>query len=94
MVIQYETLAHQQVTVTSSAVVSLTEPAAGWNRVRRVLIRNLNAAIDWRSDGTDPDGSSFRSLADEIVVLDVDFSTFRMKAVSADADVRIAYFGL
>ena len=97
VLVQYNGHGHQQVTV-STAVESLPEPAVGWDRIRRVALRNLDQPIDWTNDATDPDGTTnFKSLADEIVVLDTDFQDFRMKRsadATADADVRIAYFGI
>lgn len=97
LLVQFDSHGHQQVTV-SAGVESLPEPAVGWSRIRRVAVRNLDQPIDWTADGTTPDGSSsFKSLADEIVVLDTDFQDFRMTtspAATGDADVRIAYFGI
>lgn len=91
-VVQYDTLKHVSVSLTTTPV-SLPNPGVDWSRVRRVVVRNLGAAMDWQSDGNDPGSDAFRSLADEIVVLDIDFENFRMAAVSGTADVRIAYFG-
>ena len=92
-VVQYDTLKHAQLTLTT-IVEPLPDPGVDWSRVRRVIVRNLGASMDWQSDGNDPGADAFRSLADEIVVLDIDFQLFRMKAVSTDVDVRIAYFGV
>src|SRR5690348_1181317 len=97
IVVQYQGHGHEVVTVDTSVHV-LPDPPVDWTRVRRVAVRNLGQPIDWTADGTDPDGiTSFKSLADEIVVLDTDFTNFRMKAspdATGSADVRIAYFGI
>lgn len=89
----YDTLHHAAVSLTTTPA-SLPDPGVAWSRVRRVIVRNLGAAMDWQADGSDPGPNAFRSLADEILVLDIDFSQFRMAAVSGTADVRIAYFGV
>jgi hypothetical protein len=92
-VVQYDTLKHASVSL-STTTEPLPDPGVDWGRVRRVVVRNLGAAMDWQSDGNDPGTDAFRSLADEIVVLDIDFQQFRMKAVTGTVDVRIAYFGV
>lgn len=97
VVVQYQGHGHTAVTL-GSTVQPLPAPTVDWSRIRRVAVRNLGQPIDWTADGNDPDGSSsFKSLADEIVVLDTDFQNFRMKAspdATGSADVRIAYFGI
>jgi hypothetical protein len=97
VVILYDGHGHQNVTVGTSPA-SLPTPSVGWGRVRRVVVRNLGQPIDWTNDGTTPDGeTSMKSLSDDVVVLDTDFLNFRMVRspdATADADVRVAYFGV
>ena len=96
VLVQYIGHGHQQVTLGSTAQ-GLPVPAVAWSRIRRVVVRNLGQPIDWTADGNNPDGiTSFKSLADEIVVLDTDFENFRMivsPGSAGNADVRVAYFG-
>src|SRR5690242_14890723 len=92
-VVQYDTLHHAQVTL-STTPESLPDPGVSWDRVRRVIVRNLGAEMDWQADGSDPGSAAFRSLADEIVVLDINFADFRMVSPAGSVDVRIAYFGV
>ena len=99
VVVQYDGHGHLSQSV-STTPVALPAPPNGisWGRIRRVVVRNLGQPIDWTSDASTPDGvNSFRSLADEIVVLDTDFQNFRMvqsPSATGAADVRIAYFGI
>jgi hypothetical protein len=83
-------LGHNKVTVSSSAV-SLPSIPAG---VKRVVIRTLGQAINWRDDGTDPTSSvGMALLADETLVFDGDAYLFRMiRSSGSDADVRVAYY--
>lgn len=96
VVVQFIGHGHEAVSVGAS-VETLPPPSVDWSRIRRVVVRNLGQPIDWTNDGNDPDGvASFKSLADEIIVLDTDFENFRMTAspdATGAADVRIAYFG-
>lgn len=100
VVVQYQGHGHTALTL-STTVEALPAPPDGvdWSRIRRVAIRNLAQPMDWTDAvGETPDGvNSFKSLANEIVVLDTDFQNFRMVRspdATADADVRIAYFGI
>lgn len=98
VVVQYAGHGHAQVNVGSTSQALPAPAQVDWSRIRRVVVRNLGQPIDWTNDGTVPDGTtSFKSLSDEIVVLDVDFENFRMRTspdATATADVRIAYFGI
>lgn len=94
-VITYSALGHEQLTVGSTAVGLPNLP--NLDRLRRVVIRNLNQPINWQDDGNDPTSSTgFHALADEIVVYDGEFDLIkfiRASTATADADVRIAYYG-
>lgn len=87
-------LGHFQVTVSSAAVALPSIPA----EARRVVIRSLGQPINFRDDGTDPDGSTgFPILADEWIIYDtVPTANFKMitsSAATGNADVRISYYG-
>ncbi len=98
VVVQYTGHGHANVDVDTS-VHSLPDPGVPWDKIRRVIVRALGQPIEWTTDGTDPDGtSSMRLLADnDVLVLDTDFTQFRMTqspAASGAADVRIVYLGI
>lgn len=92
-VVQYDTLKHASVSL-GQVVEALPDPGVSWDRIRRVVVRNLSTRIDWRCDGQDPSTDGFPSLADEVVVLDTDFTQFQMVAPAGTVDVRIIYFGI
>lgn len=83
-------------TVSTTPVGLPSVPTSG--RIRRVVIRALNQPIEYRDDGTTPDGSNgFRLLADEVLVYDGEdpsaVQLIRASSASGDADVRVAYYG-
>lgn len=87
-------LGHFQVTVSTAAITLPTIPA----EARRVIIRSLGQPINYRDDGTSPTASTgFPILADEWIVYDTvptaAFKMIRAASATADADVRIAFYG-
>jgi len=88
-----KSLGHASATVGTSAV-GLTAPPA---ETRRTVIRTVGQPINWRDDGTDPTSTTGMALlSDETLVYDGDPALFKMirsSTATADADVRIAYYG-
>lgn len=87
-------LGHEQLTVGTSAVGLPNIPAG----TRRVLLRVVNQPVNWTDFPDDPPTATFGMplLKDESLVFDGDPENFRLiraSSATADADVRVAYYG-
>lgn len=93
--VRFTPLGVEEQAVSSTAVGLPNMPDA--EKVRRVVIRPLNADIVYSDDGSDPTaGHGIPVLENEVLVYDgTKISDFKMiRRAAVDADVRVAYYGL
>jgi hypothetical protein len=89
-------LGHGKLTVGATALGLPALPDT--DRIRRVIIRTVNQPVNLRDDGTDPTGSTGLYLAaGDTIVHDGSrpdlIKLIRAADATADADVRVAFYG-
>ena len=89
-------LGHEKLTVSSTAVGLQDLPSL--DRIRRIVIRTVDQPVNLRDDGTDPTNNTGLYLAAGDTIVHDGSRPDQIKLIraidaTADADVRVAYYG-